>query len=249
MRASRWMVAVLAMVCGGAGALRADPVVEYQISGTIQVPTTGYAQIDGSRGVFGIQLVDAGTTGGFGPSLPSFNETRPEFFSDPVFDPEGTFYSRLRTFSFFGIYETYDDDDNLLESRLFLSARPTLGLAGQSITQTFQSFFDARPGLTEAQLVQAVRDGADFPEPGANTLFIDFRDQAVESVFQGNIGTNFQSPETLTVYLFGDAGAAAIGDITVNAVLVPEPATTALLALGAIALTRRSRQPQIARMQ
>ncbi|HMO25385.1 MAG TPA: PEP-CTERM sorting domain-containing protein [Tepidisphaeraceae bacterium] len=131
---------------------------------------------------------------------------------------------------------------------MFLSARPALGIAGQSITQTFQSFFDARPGLTESQLVQAVRDGADFPTPGANTLFIEFRDDAVEGVFQGNIGTDFQSPETLTVYLFGDAGAADIGNITVNAAVIPEPATTALLALATFSLIRRRKQPQIAQM-
>jgi hypothetical protein len=214
----------------------ADTIAGYQI--TADYSGSGDVRLDDTS--FIIRGTSFSTNGSMELSPPgSFSFFRPEFFT--------TVYEDVRTFGYFGLLSTYDDNGDPTGRQVFIAADDDI--AGQSFTAVFADYLTTH-SKTYAEFVQMLDDGPDEPTPGANTDWIDFNSFVTDNTsasLGGNILTTFQLGDTLSLYAFDLDGsnAQAFGSISVEAVAaVPVPLPTALpagLALGALMIVTRRR--------
>ncbi len=239
-------------VCALGNTAQAELGVFYRLTGSFApLDTSGGTSVGiyTEHAVFGAQ--GAGTTGGETLTSESpdftFEQLRPEFFSDPS-DPFAVKLTDLRSFSLFGfLIEEVDDGISTVTPvrRLFVAADPG-SLDGVTLDQFLAPIIDSRPDPkpTVSDILQAVTDGADLPGPGPNELFLAirsyFESEASETDFlRGQILTKFQPGDVQTVYAFDlDGGQAMVaGEIAVKA--VPEPVAFGLVVPAAMLLARR----------
>jgi hypothetical protein len=242
-----------------ATSLHAAPTFQFQISGTLNVPAgTSVTLNPDFEGAFGNQYASGGSSGGLvvsGDNSPvsPFSQTRVEIFSDPDITSSPILYADVRTFSYFGLLTNYDAGGSSLSRQFFVAADP--GTASAMNLSTLLSPFLSQPanaGVTIADFVQAVADGADrqngapLPVGQTNELFLRIRDffegGGAGGEFFGNIGTTFQTADVqdLVAYDLSSPYAPSLrGTMVVNAELIPEPGTLTLLLPGALLLGRR----------
>lgn len=246
------------MFCAGLSAFclpaaaYAVPQFEYQITGTFaQAPDAPSAALEHTS--YSNTYLSGGTNGGQEIYDGVFNITRSEIFSDPDITPTPYLYSNIQQFGFFGIYSlnTTEQFPSIFIAALPGTAASMNDLAANSVDPNdaaFDFLFDtyklSHPDSdTVAELLQTLINGPDFPNPGEGQDWIDFNDFIMSnSPFMGDVGTNFQTAQTMELITFDAAGNASVfGDITTNANQVPEPAMLGLLAAVPMLLARRRR--------
>jgi len=145
--------------------------------------------------------------------------------------PEASLADYL-TFFYFGTIETYDINDQIVDTSLVIGF-----LAGEGVGTTVPALF---PDFTEAQLVAALTGSEDSAE------YVAFREDVENSSLTGAAITTIPGNAGETLYLVayltpagGNDEGAVIGSLTT--VITPEPASLALVAVGGLAMLRRRR--------
>lgn len=244
-RARLGLLAALSACAFAASAAQAEIKLSYHITGSYNAgePAGGSSELN--FGSFGIQTAGGGTSGGLQVTPQgAFSIDRPEFFSDTVF-PTPIVEADLRTFSYFGLVKVSDENGVPVSSRFFAAVEPGTA-TGVALGTLLSDFFTNNPTITTAAFLQAVEDGADFPEPGPNETFLTIRSYfefSGPTIYRGDIGTSFQTAETFDLVAFDGPNltGSVIGNIQVNAQAVPEPAALGLLLPTVSLLARRRR--------
>lgn len=222
----------------------AAPQIEFEISGTFAGPGGDPARLEYDSLI--TRYASSITNGSLGIEPEgSFNIPRVEIFSDPDITPTPSLYSEIQTFSYFGLINTYDVNDNRTSTRFVIAAQPGT-IEGSAFEDVFADFLDDHPSITSlADFVTMIKQGPDFPNPGEGTTWIAFNSYVSDNTgdFAAMIETTFQSGQTLDLIAFdsGTSVGADIGDIQILANNIPEPATLGLAILPALALLRRRR--------
>lgn len=226
----------------------AGPAFQYVITGSTAVVGTDPSI---SAGVFAVDFPGSGqgTAGGLqlGANDPAILQLRDELFSDPSFS-NPLLYSNLGSFSSFMIVNDIDSTETALPPRFAVAAKPNT-IEGLAWSAVFSGFLAAEPTFDLARFIQAIDDGPDINGGSGNNPDFETASNAIygDSRFDGNIGTNFQAAQTLDLIVFtSSTGAEPVGvkfgTLTVNANIVPEPTTGAvLMGGGAVGLLRRRR--------
>lgn len=229
-------------ILGLTSAAAASPTFQYLVQGELTSPATGSALVD--DGVFGVQTTSGGSSGGILLGNGPINLERIEIFSDPIFAPFNTLEEDTRTFTLFGLLRTLDNDNNLIDTQFVIAAKPG-ELAGKSLTTVFAAYFTANPDVTTEAFLQAIDDGADFPEPGPNATFLSIRDFIegdAPRLFAGDIGNSLQPLEEMELVAFSSSTliGSPVGTLRVSTQVIPEPAYAGLfLPVAVLALLRR----------
>ncbi len=217
----------------------AAPQIEYRITGDFS--GLDNPQLQSSSLI--INYTGGSTNGAQDIGTTPFNISRIEIFSDPNVTNNPLLYSAVRTFGYFGLLNTYDNDQVLIESSFFIGAQP--GLNGLLFEDVFATYLSNHPTVTSlADFVQVLIGGPDSPSEGAGVDWIDFNSFVTDNgIFEGDILTTFQTGNPLQlIYFDNTTGAGSIfGDIQIEAINIPEPSSLALLTLSGLALRRRRR--------
>jgi hypothetical protein len=225
------------------------PTFEYRITGSTAVSVGPDTTAEFVATNFIVNFPGSGSsTGGnlsFGTSNSAIDITRPELFSDPVWAPNDLKYNDLGQWGYYSVLERIEAGEVRLGSRLVFASK-TLAPSQLAFNDLFDSFFDANPTWDYVRVLDAVLFGPDINGgQGNNADFFAVAAFMNNAPFLGNVGTSFQPADTLTLYMVvtdseGEAPVAQpLGNLTVNAVVIPEPAALGLLAPFALLLQRR----------
>lgn len=221
-----------------------NPTFSYRITGatTYQPGEEESADFQSTNFIVNFPVSGQSTGGnlGFGVDDPAIDIDRPELFSDPVFGPSAARYENLGNWGYFSVLTSSFGGDSLV-----LALKPPA--SGPVVFEDlFSTFLTSNPGWSYGRVRDAVLDGPDINGgSGNNPDYFLVAGYLNNAPFLGNIGTTFQSAETLTLYAFYDDEVRylgeSVGSLTVNAYVIPEPAALGLLAPAALLLKRRGR--------
>lgn len=214
------LLALCVALC--AGVAYADVVT---IDVGLDSPTSGKYRLRG-QSAFIQTRTNSGTSGGQLDGLESGVST---IVFNEIFPPP-TLGDYLG-FSYFGIIETLDDSDNILDTSLIVGYDPGSGV-GQTITDTF-------PTYDESTLVNAFTTNFDSPEFLDMLSLVPANATTLGEITVPPIG-RLGNALDLVAFTGGVDGNLGVKVGTLGVTVVPEPATIGLLmAVGAFLFVRR----------